>query len=241
MEKYKENFFGNFTDEILPFNKLPVVSDMYDLAKMILSKIGVDTYGNSPQTLFMQWSEYLVKSVEIFYNKINGENTGYTWYAAIYKLLQAASGLSGLPIAAATREVVGVWNHTVGEIASHLKVKNYNPFPEVKEYLGYIESGDIQKAKEFYEKWVDDKAAEIIADRKTEGKIELTNEEAEKKAKNSVKSSVSAKYREAYIEAYKNKDDETMAQIRKEMYATGLYGNVDAVIEACRKWLSEYK
>ena len=218
-----------------------IVSDMYDLAKMILSKIGVDTYGNSPQTLFMQWSEYLVKSVEIFYDKITGENTGYTVWAGVKKLLQAVSGLTGFPIATITRTLSGLWNHFVGANVDSLKIKYYNPSSEVKEYLGYIESGDIQKANEFYNKWLDDKEAEIVADRKADGKKELTEKEVEKKAKSSVKSSVSAKYREAYIEAYKKKDDEAMAQIRKEMYATGLYGSVDAVIETCRNWLKEYK
>lgn len=240
-EKYTEAFIGNLVDEGLPFNKLPIVSDMYDLAKMILSKIGVDTYGNSPQTLFMQWSEYLVKSVEIFYDKITGENTGYTVWAGVKKLLQAVSGLTGFPIATITRTLSGLWNHFVGANVDSLKIKYYNPSSEVKEYLGYIESGDIQKANEFYNKWLDDKEAEIVADRKADGKKELTEKEVEKKAKSSVKSSVSAKYREAYIEAYKKKDDEAMAQIRKEMYATGLYGSVDAVIETCRNWLKEYK
>ena len=109
----------------MPANKLPIVSDFYDLAKELLSILGVDTYGNPPQSVFMQWYDSLVKGVEILYDKISGENTGYTWYGGAYRLLQAASGMTGLPMAAATREIITAWNNTIGAMAPSLKVKTY--------------------------------------------------------------------------------------------------------------------
>lgn len=124
-EKWLEAFGGNLVDELMPVNKLPIVSDFYDLAKELLSIVGVDTYGNPPQSVFMQWYDSLVKGVEILYDKISGENTGYTWYGGAYRLLQAASGMTGLPMAAATREIVTAWNNTVGAMAPSLKVKTY--------------------------------------------------------------------------------------------------------------------
>ena len=57
---------------------------------------------------------------------ISGEDTSYTWYGGIYKLLQAAAGMTGLPIASATREIVTAWNGTVGAMAPSLKVKTYD-------------------------------------------------------------------------------------------------------------------
>jgi len=126
-EKWLEAFGGNLVDERLPFNKLPILSDFYDLAKELLSILGVDTYGNPPQSVFMQWYDSLVKGVEIMYDKIAGEDTNYTWYAGIYKLLQAASGMTGLPMAATTREIIAAWNNTVGAMAPSLKVKTYDP------------------------------------------------------------------------------------------------------------------
>ena len=124
-EKWLEAFGGNLVDELMPVNKLPIVSDFYDLAKELLSIVGVDTYGNPPQSVFMQWYDSLVKGVEILYDKISGENTGYTWYGGAYRLLQAASGMTGLPMAAATREIVTAWNNTIGAMAPSLKVKTY--------------------------------------------------------------------------------------------------------------------
>ena len=126
-EKWLEAFGGNLVDELMPFNKLPIVSDFYDLAKELLSILGVDTYGNPPQSVFMQWYDSLVKGVEILYDKISGEDTSYTWYGGAYKLLQAASGMTGLPMASATRELVAAWNNIVGAMAPSLKVKTYDP------------------------------------------------------------------------------------------------------------------
>ena len=126
-EKWLEAFGGNLVDELLPFNKLPILSDFYDLAKELLSIVGVDTYGNPPQSVFMQWYDSLVKGTEIIYQKIVGEDTNYTWYGGIYKLLQAASGISGLPMASATREIITAWNNTVGAMAPSLKLKDYEP------------------------------------------------------------------------------------------------------------------
>ena len=126
LEKWLEAFGGNFVDEIMPFNKLPIVSDVYDLVKELLSIFGVDTYGNPPQSIFMQWYDSLVKGVEIIHGKITGNEDRYTWYGGAYKLLQALSGLTGLPMASATREIITGWNNIVGALAPSLKVKTYD-------------------------------------------------------------------------------------------------------------------
>ena len=127
LEKWLEAFGGNMVDELMPLNKLPILSDFYELGKSMLEVFGVDTYGNPPQSVFMQWRDSLVKGTEIIYQKITGEDTNYTWYGGGYKLLQAASGMVGLPMAAATRELVAAWNSTVGSFAPSLKVKSYEP------------------------------------------------------------------------------------------------------------------
>ena len=124
-EKWLEAFGGNVVDELMPANKLPIISDVYELAKEILSTWGVDTYGNPPQSVFLQGWDSLVKGSGIIHDKITGANTNYTWYGGAYKLLQAASGLTGLPMAAATREIVTAWNNIVGGMAPSLKVKTY--------------------------------------------------------------------------------------------------------------------
>jgi len=147
LEKWLAAFGGNTIDELMPINKLPIMADFYDLAKELLSIVGVDTYGNPPQSVYMQWWDSLVNGTQIIYQKIANEDTNYTWYGGIYKLLQAASGIVGLPVAAATREVIAIWNNTIGAMAPSLKVKSYDPgdYNEIKYayadgYLTYDEA-----------------------------------------------------------------------------------------------------
>ena len=137
MEKWLEAFGGNLVDELMPINKLPIVSDFYELAKELLSKLGIDTYGNPPQSVFMQWYDSLVKGVEILHDRISGEDTNYTWYGGVYKLLQAVSGMTGLPMAGATREIVTAWNNSVGAMAPSLKVKTYEPSAQAQIKYAY--------------------------------------------------------------------------------------------------------
>jgi N12 class adenine-specific DNA methylase len=146
-EKWLEAFGGNLVDELMPFNKLPIMADFYDLAKEIASIFGVDTYGNPPQSVFMQWYDSLVKGIEIIHDKATDEDTNYTYYGGIYKLLQAISGMSGMPMASATREIITAWNNTVGAMAPSLKVKTYEPselseikYAYVDGYLTYEEA-----------------------------------------------------------------------------------------------------
>ena len=128
LEKWLEAFGGNLVDEVMPFNKLPLVSDFYEVAKeLIATWTGLDIYGNPPQSVFMQWYDSLVKGMDILHDKISGEDTNYTWYGGIYKLLQAVSGMAGIPLATATRDVVTLWNNVVGPMAPSLKVKTYEP------------------------------------------------------------------------------------------------------------------
>ena len=127
LEKWLEAFGGNLVDELMPLNKLPILSDFYEGAKELLSIFGVDTYGNTSQSAWMQWYDSLFNGVNILNDKIKGEDTNYTWYGGAYRLLQAVSGMTGLPMAAATREIVTAWNNIVGGMAPSLKVKTYNP------------------------------------------------------------------------------------------------------------------
>ena len=127
-EKWLEAFGGNLVDELMPFNKLPILSDFYEVAKEVIATwTGWDIYGNAPQSVFMQWYDSLIKGMDIIHGKITGDEDRYTWYGGIYKLLQAISGISGLPMAAATREIITAWNNIVSYMAPSLKVKTYDP------------------------------------------------------------------------------------------------------------------
>ena len=137
-EKWLEAFWGEgfvdgaLFDELNPFTKLPGVADAYEviesmMAPLLKAVLGVDLYTSDQLTTFGQVAQYAEKAIEILADKISGENTKYQDWAVIYKLLQAASGALGLPMATAAREVVDMWNNTVGAMAPSLKVKTYDP------------------------------------------------------------------------------------------------------------------
>ena len=126
-EKWVEAFIGNVIDELMPFNKLPIVKEIYEIGKELLSAGGWDTYGQVSNLPYAEIAANLVKGVEIIYDKITGEDTNYTRWGGISKLLQAVSGITGLAMASATREIITVWNNIVGAMAPSLKVKTYEP------------------------------------------------------------------------------------------------------------------
>ena len=161
-EKWIDAFGGNLVDELMPFNKLPIISDFYDLAKELLSVFGVDTYGNPPQSVFMQWYDSLVKGTEIIYDKITGENTNYTWYGGISKLLQATSGMTGFPMSSATREIITAWNNIVGFMAPSLKVVTYEATQTERRNALYkaIVSGDNKEAERIMAEYDEQKDVE---------------------------------------------------------------------------------
>ena len=221
-EKWVEAFGGNLVDELMPFNKLPIMADFYDLSKAIVSIFGVDTYGTPPQSVFMQWYDSLVKGVDIIYDKIAGENTNYTWYAGIFKLLQATSGMSGLPLASVTRELITAWNNIVGYMAPSLKVISYETTQsELRTHLyKAIIEGDESKVERIRGEYADEKdynAALRKALRENDPRI-----------------------REA-AEAVLNKEPEKLLTITKEIVAEGNFswaivdGAIDAEIEALKR------
>ncbi len=139
-DKWMEAFIGNFIDELMPFNKLPIVSDVYDLSKELLRVVGVDTYGNPPASVYMQWYDSLVKGTDIIYKKITkNENNKYTWFGGAFKLLQAVAGMTGLPIAAATREIVTIWNNTVGQMVPSYLIRSYEQKPETETKYSFMD------------------------------------------------------------------------------------------------------
>lgn len=127
LEKWWEAFRGNIVDELIPFNKLPLVSEAYDLILMTLNKMGLDVAGYEPNSFLFQWSDDWLKAVEIISDKMKGEDTNYKWYAGIYYLLRAVSGMTAVPLGSITREVSDIWNNSVGALAPSLKLITYDP------------------------------------------------------------------------------------------------------------------
>lgn len=135
-EKWGEAFKEDVWSELNPLGTLPFVSDVWDIIRAVCeAATGGDPWVQIANLPMADIASYAIDSVKIANDLITGEDTNYTWYASIYKMLQAASGLSGLPMAAFNRELVTLWNNIVGAVAPSLKVvpdwfvkvKTYDP------------------------------------------------------------------------------------------------------------------
>lgn len=129
LQKFGEALKSNLVDEASLLGKIPVVKNFLEFAKEMLAtwfpNLGI--YGNEPPTVFAQWGDAIIKGSKILHDRITGKDTNYTTYSWVFKLLQGVSGITGLPIANITREIITLWNNTVGRFAPSLKVKSYDP------------------------------------------------------------------------------------------------------------------
>lgn len=250
-ERFWNEFVENFFDELAPWNKLPWVSNVIEYVKWGLYKAGIsESYEYKPKTMIEDIVDSVAKAWRIF----KGEEKGYEFYAGVSYMLEAVSDISGLPLAAATREVVAIWNNTIGSLNSDLKVLKYESnATKAKKYIDLMDSGEKQKAKAMYDKMVSDKKEEIRKNREKEGKIALSDAELDETAKKSVNTSVKSEFRKQFVEAFKNNDEATKAKIRVQMLRSGLWKEekgkdgkvtkriINVIYAQLDEWVKEYK
>ena len=117
LEKWNEAFFGkegermkgNLLLDINPLNKIPILKDVLDFSG----------YGNT--RMDTEWINSIYEAWKVWGD--GGKNRHF--YGKIYKTLQAASRVIGLPISNALREVSTIWNNTIGSMTG-IKLKTYD-------------------------------------------------------------------------------------------------------------------
>lgn len=159
MEKFTGGYMDNFINNMMPFNKLPLVSDVYEYAKKYLSLFGVDTYGYGDTNVITQWLEQLYAGLEIVADKLSGEATNYTDYGAIYKIAQGMSSITGVPVASAMREAVAMWNNTVGYLTNNkIVVYKTSKSTGYQQMYNAIQGDNAQRAAEIREELIENGA-----------------------------------------------------------------------------------
>ncbi len=148
--KYLDSFKGNVVDELLPFGKVPIVSELYEVLKGklddlgVFDKLGLDLYGNDISSGLSMYLKYLEKAWDVISDKIQGKSTNYTNYSIIYNLMRGVSNLTGIPLGSAWREVQDVWNNTVGFLAPDKKLVTYQRAAD-KAYSTYIKNTGLSQ------------------------------------------------------------------------------------------------
>ena len=137
----------NMLEAANPLSKVPIISDIMEAAIALVKPwakefLNVDLPGGyAPELPIAAVINYLTDASEIIIGLIDGEEYGYTWYAAVSKMLQAASSLTGYPAGAAVGEIATAFNNTIGKMAPSIKIPpTYRSTP--KSAIGYAYKDD---------------------------------------------------------------------------------------------------
>ncbi len=135
---------GNLASDLNPLNKLPYMRDVFS---------ALDGYDNG--RMDTEALANLKKAYDILmesYRLATGQqdkatSTTYygnmTTYGKVYQTFRAVSMLSGLPLSAATREIITVWNDTVGSVWPGMKCKTYESKKLREAYNSYAKPAGI--------------------------------------------------------------------------------------------------
>lgn len=127
-EKFKDKFLEAFKENVIlnlvPFNKIPLVSDVVD-AILSLFGIGYFSTDRMDTTWLSQTYNAIQTWTEIITEKNGGKETSKTVYNGIYQTIRALSSITGIPMSGAMRELVALWNNTGGNYDPTLKLQTY--------------------------------------------------------------------------------------------------------------------
>ena len=151
IEKYWKALKQNLVLDIMPFNKIPIVSDVVE---MVLAAAGVGFF--SSEKMSTTWLSQAKSAVDAWSDVLNSEGS-VTAYGALYKTMRAVSSAYGVSFSGVMREGVALWNNTAGAYDSTLKIRTYS-LPKSKladELLGYLIEGDDRRAESLREEFDD--------------------------------------------------------------------------------------
>jgi hypothetical protein len=140
-KKFLEAFKENAISDLMPFNKIPIISDMVEAA---LSFFNIGFF--SSDNLSTTWLSQTVSAIKTWQKWLDEDGTMYN---AIYNTTRAISSMTGIAGAGLMREAVTLWNNTAGAYDSTLKVKTYENTTAENGKLLYdaIVSGDEKQAE----------------------------------------------------------------------------------------------
>ena len=117
---------GNLASDLNPLNKLPYMRDVFSaLDGYDNGRMDTEGLANAKKAYDILMESYRLATGQ----QDKATSTTYygnmTTYGKVYQTFRAVSMLSGLPLSAATREVITTWNNTVGSVWPGLKRKTY--------------------------------------------------------------------------------------------------------------------
>lgn len=142
LEKYWEAFKSNVGENLNPLNLLPVISDVFEALKGLYAEVAkalgkkTNLYAYQPPTVIGQFYDSLVNGIGEFFKKVFGNDTNYTWFGAIGKLLKGLSGTVGLPVYNIWRTAVNTWNLIAPK---RIEIDSYDPGEKAEIKYAYLD------------------------------------------------------------------------------------------------------
>ena len=117
---------GNLASDLNPLNKLPYMRDVFSaLDGYDNGRMDTEGLANAKKAYDILMESYRLATGQ----QDKATSTTYygnmTTYGKVYQTFRAVSMLSGMPLSAATREVITVWNDTMGSVWPGMKCKTY--------------------------------------------------------------------------------------------------------------------
>ena len=210
-EKYLDSGVDNLISDLSVVQKIPRIKYLSEVVQAIWEKKSFSDSNPYTQTF------------KEFTSAINAMRSGnFFEYKNVYKLLTFLSGASGLPASNLIRDVVAIWNTTVGAAMPEYKLHRYDVSQKEK-ILKFADGDDVRDQTQ---KMLQDK----IKARQKQYPYE-TRQKAEKEAKSGLKSSLTSAAKELY------QSGDTKAA-RRLMQQSGLY-EADDIRKNLDKWAKE--
>lgn len=115
-EKLRKAFGKNLILDLLPFNKIPIISEIVEAALSLVS-LGYFSADDMYSTALTQTVSAINSWASVF-----KDNSSTTVYNALYKSVRATSSWYGVSFSGAMREAVDLWNNTAGAYDKTLKI-----------------------------------------------------------------------------------------------------------------------
>ena len=176
--KYLKSFAENLALDIIPFNKIPILSDIAEAA-LSLFGLGIFSTDNLSSTALSQ----TVAAFKAWADVLNGKGSA-TVYNALYKSIRAVSSVLGVSISGVMREGVDLWNNTVGAFDNTLKIRTYESADNRSDKLfKALKNGDQKYLDKFVSSYSDEENAQAAIRKEVKDRY-LAGEISESEARN---------------------------------------------------------
>lgn len=211
-------------EEAIPLLKIPILKDIIAVIQSILTEDSFNTSNQYTGILSEAYEAGMIVWNKWLHDDDKYEQSRITLYGQVYKVLTFLSSASGLAINNAMRDVVAVWNSTIGAVYPDKKVRRYEQ--TTKDQLERFKDANASDVRTQVDKLLENKVQQRQKDFPHE-----TPEASRKEARSGVKSSVTSTAKDIF----KSGD---AAKARAFMQSSGLYDSKE-IQKNIEKWTKD--